>query len=78
MSTILIAGNVRLFTAELLEHLAQEHKLVIAGSTKGSVKGRKIHIYNTNPMEEKFSQLFDVYSIDVVWYVSGIPMIILL
>lgn len=72
MATILIAGNVELFTAESLERLAEDNVIVLAGENaqyRGKV--RSIYTYRTTPMEEKFGQLFDVYTFQAVWYVSG-------
>lgn len=72
MATILIAGNVDLFTTEATEYLAEHHTVVIAGE-KAQYHGkfRNIYTYKTTPMEEKFGQLFDVYTFQAVWYVSG-------
>lgn len=71
MSTFLITGNTKLFTTDLLKRLSGEHKVVIAGETLISDKERNLYVYHTSPTEEKFSRLFDVYSIDCIWYVSG-------
>lgn len=71
MASILITGNTRLFTRECLELLAEEYKIVITGDFKMAGNIKNVHIYHTNPMEEKFSQLFDVYSFRAIWYVSG-------
>lgn len=71
MASILITGNTRLFTRESLELLAEEYKIVITGDLKTVGKIKNVQIYRTNPMEEKFRQLFDVYSFRAVWYIGG-------
>lgn len=71
MATILITGNTELFTSEPLEQAAKHFRVVVAGKCASSVKDRNIRIYHTTPSEEKFSQLFDVYTFDAVWYISG-------
>lgn len=72
MATILITGNVELFTTESLKRLAEEYKVVIAGNyTQKIDKSKNIHIFHTTPVEEKFQQLFDVYNVTEVVYVTG-------
>lgn len=72
MTEILICGYTELFTEEALQKLAEEYRVVLAGKTTISSRNKKnIIIYKTSPMEEKFHQLFDVYSFQTVFYVSG-------
>lgn len=72
MTEILICGHTELFTEEGLEKLAEEYRVVLAGQTSVSSRSKKnIMIYKTSPTEEKFHQLFDVYSFQAVFYVSG-------
>ncbi|MCI8455162.1 MAG: NAD(P)-dependent oxidoreductase [Lachnospiraceae bacterium] len=71
MSTILITGKTEFFTEEILRHLAEEHKLVLAGGTDCPGGRQNLRVYPTSPAEENFGRLFDVYSVDAVWYVSG-------
>lgn len=71
MATILITGNTRLFTLEAYTELAAQYRLVIAGEVPFSIREKNIRLYSTMPREEKFSQLFDVYSFQAVYYVTG-------
>lgn len=72
MATVLITGNIELFTTESLNRLSEEYKLILAGEyTQKLEKSKNIHVFHTTPMEEKFQQLFDAYSITAVWYVTG-------
>ena len=72
MATVLIAGNTALFTQETLERIAEDNMVVLAGSEAGyEGKLRGIHVYRMTPMEDSFGQLFDVYTFNAVWYVSG-------
>ena len=72
MSTVLITGKTSLFSAERLESIADDNTVVISGADAvydGKVKN--IHAYKAVPSEERFTQLFDVYNFDAVWYISG-------
>ncbi len=71
MATILITGHTELFTEAALERAREHYRVVVAGECEHTEKNRHIRIYSTTPAEEKFSQLFDVYSFDAVWYVTG-------
>lgn len=72
MATVLIAGNTALFTQETLERIAADNTVVLAGSNvEYDGKSRNIRAYETTPTQESFAQLFDVYTFEAVWYVSG-------
>ena len=71
MASILICGNTQLFTENALMHLAEEYQVVIAGDISLKTKHKKIIVYHTNPQEEQFRQLYDVYSFQAVYFVSG-------
>lgn len=71
MATILITGNTELFTQEACRALAEENKIILAGTAKFSGKHKNIHYYRTLPVEEKFAHLFEVFTFDAVWYVTG-------
>lgn len=71
MGTILLTGNVKLLNIEDLETAATDYRIIVAGEVSYSGKKQNIRVYHTAPCEEKFGQLFDVYSFDAVWYVSG-------
>lgn len=71
MATILITGNSELFTQDVLEKIAEHYRVVITGQSQWFKKQKNVLFFNTKPTEEKFSQLFDVYSFDAVWYVTG-------
>lgn len=49
--------------------LTEECKVVLAGQT--DLGRQNLSVYETKPGEEKFRQLFDVYSFRAVYYVSG-------
>lgn len=67
---ILICGNIKLFTKEAIFLLTEECKVVLAGQTDLG-RQKNLSVYETKPGEEKFRQLFDVYSFRAVYYVSG-------
>ena len=71
MIEILLCGQTELFTADALRKLAEDCRVVIAG--KSCLSGRDKHIvtYRTSVMDEQFQQLFDVYSFQTIFYVSG-------
>ncbi len=71
MGTILISGNTELFTENVIERLAEEYKVIIAGKISVSDKNKRVRVYHTQPAEEQFHQLFDVYSFQAVYYISG-------
>lgn len=71
MASVLISGNTQLFTKEALLHLAEEFQVVVAGETSLTGKNKNINIYHTSPEKEQFRQLFDVYSFQAVYFVSG-------
>ena len=72
VSSILICGNVSLLSDSAIERVTETCHAVVAGKRKHPVSSaRKAHYYETVPTEEKFSQLFDAYDIDTVWYISG-------
>lgn len=71
MASILICGNIQLFTQDALLHLAEEYQVVVAGETSLKIKNKNINIYHTTPQEEQFQQLFDVYSFQAAYFVSG-------
>ena len=51
--------------------LSEEYKVVVAGKTALKERNKNINIYLTSPEEEQFRQLFDVYSFQAVFYISG-------
>lgn len=72
MASVLIIGKTCIFGDEELERLASDNIVVVAGQDvryKGKLRG--IHTYNILPTDENFSQLFNAYTFDAVWYVSG-------
>lgn len=71
MTEILICGCTELFTEDALLRLAEEYRVIVAGASAVSGNQKHITIYKTSPAEEKFHQLFDVYSFQTVYYVSG-------
>ena len=72
VSSILICGNVSLLSDSAIGRVTETCHVVVAGKKKHPVSSeRKAHYYETVPTEEKFSQLFDAYDIDTVWYISG-------
>lgn len=71
MASILICGKVQLFTLDALLQLAEEYQVVLAGETSLKVKHKNVIIYHTDPQEEQFRQLFDVYSFQAAYFVSG-------
>ncbi|MGI6007316.1 MAG: hypothetical protein ACOX8E_07470 [Ruminococcus sp.] len=71
MAEILICGNTELFTEDALVSLAEECKVVLAGETSVSLHKKNIEVHKVRPTDERFHQLFDVYSFRTVFYVSG-------
>lgn len=71
MVEILICGQIELFTEEALLRLAEEYRVVLVGKTAVSRRKKNIIPYKIPIMEEQFQQLFDVYSFQTVFYVSG-------
>lgn len=71
MATILVTGKTELFTQKALERISKNYKVIMTGQKKLFHTDRDIRFFQVTPVEEKFSQLFDVYSFDAVWYVSG-------
>ncbi len=73
MTEILICGYTELFTEEALLQLSEDYRVVLTGKTSLNSRNKRknIVIYKTSPTEEKFHQLFDVYSFQTVFYVSG-------
>ena len=71
MAEILITGKTDIFTREAILLLAEEYRVILAGEAAFEEKLPNVQVYRTNPSEEKFGQLFDVYSFQAVYYVSG-------
>lgn len=71
MTEILICGKTEIFTEEALLKLAEGCRVVVAGKAVQRKKQKNIIIYKISVMEEQFRQLFDVYSFQTVFYVSG-------
>lgn len=71
MADILITGKTDIFTREAVLPLAEEYKVILAGEAAFTEKLPNVQVYHTNPAEEKFGQLFDVYNFQAVYYVSG-------
>lgn len=71
MSTILITGKTEFFTKKALERISENNRVVVTGRKNFFQTDKNIHFFQTSPVEEKFGQLFDVYTFDAVWYVSG-------
>lgn len=69
--TVLITGRTELFTQEALGELSQNNRVVVTGEKKFFREEKNLRFFQTSPVEEAFGQLFDVYSFDAVWYVSG-------
>lgn len=72
MATIMIVGKVELFSEDVLDSLAVNNTILVMGE-KAAYHGRskRVHAYNGTVSDEKFSQLFDAYTIQTIWYVSG-------
>ncbi len=74
MAAILISGNTQLFTEDMLRRLAEEYTVVVTadeGKQPVPEKEKNIKVYHTHPGEESFHQLFDVYTFQAVYYISG-------
>ncbi len=71
MAEILICGKTEIFTDKALQKLAEEFRVIIAGQFASARGMKNVTAYKTAPMEEQFHQLFDVYSFQAVFYVSG-------
>lgn len=71
MNEILICGRTELITKDALLYLAEECRVVVAGNPTISENKKNIFVYHTSPEKEQFHQLFDVYSFQTVFYVSG-------
>lgn len=72
MSEILIVGALELLSENLYLALSEEYRVILAGKKISSKKyDRKIVGYSASPMDDQFSQLFDVYSFKTVFYISG-------
>lgn len=72
VSSAMLCGNISLLSEEDFIRASDTYNLVIAGEGGPPCRpSRKIHYYETVPTEEKFSQLFDAFDIDTVWYISG-------
>ena len=71
MASILICGNTMLFTREILQKMAGNFQVVVAGETNLSGKYRNVKIYHISPMEKQFTRLFDVYNFRAVCFISG-------
>lgn len=71
MTTIMITGKTELFTKRALERVAKHYKVIITGQERAFDKDKDIRFFQVMPTDEKFKQLFDGYSIQAVWYVSG-------
>lgn len=71
MADILITGKTEIFTREAILPLAEEYRVILAGEAAFTEKLPNVQVYHTSPVEEKFGQLFDVYTFQAVYYVSG-------
>ena len=72
MASYLIVGQTHLISDESVERLAAENTVVLAGSeAKYGGKTRSVHTYASTPADDDFKQLFDAYTFDAVWYISG-------
>lgn len=71
MTTILITGKTELFTQRALEQVAKHYKVIVTGQERAFDGDKDIRFFQVMPTDEKFKQLFDGYSIQAVWYVSG-------
>ena len=72
MTDILLTGNIGLLKNNLLDYLAEDFRVVIAGKEKSPFKNKKgIRYYRTAASDKIFRQLFDVYSFNTVFFVSG-------
>lgn len=71
MKNILITGNVKKINSKLLEALSEYYALIVTGiSDQKKYKGR-VRVFETTPLDEKFSWLFEAYSFQTVIYLSS-------
>ena len=73
VSTVLICGNTKVLTPSMLRLAHTAYEVVVTGelSFEMSQKPGNISQYNILPMEEKFDQLFEGYTVDVVWFIGS-------
>ncbi|MGN0354723.1 MAG: hypothetical protein ACI4EI_06575 [Muricoprocola sp.] len=72
IKTVLICGNTEIISTEMLHFISNYYRVILVGPTElpnGNTK--RIHIFPMEPTDKKFANLFDAYTIDVIWYVSG-------
>ncbi len=70
MAAILITGNIDFFTKDLLESLSKEHQIILVGNIESIVEEEKANVCYVNERGGVFSQLFDLYHIQAVWYIG--------
>ena len=74
MEYILITGNTKLLSQEVLDILTRQYRLVVTvGDERAESEGKdkNLQVYHMNPMDEKFQQLFDAWSFRIVVYLSS-------
>lgn len=71
MVEILICGKTEIFTEKALMKLAESCRVVVAGKSILGKKTKNVITYQISIMDEQFQQLFDVYSFQAVFFVSG-------
>lgn len=74
MEYILITGNTKLLSQEVLDILTRQYRLVVTvGDERAESEGKdkNLQVYHMNPMDEKFQQLFDAWSFRMVVYLSS-------
>lgn len=72
MADILISGALEHFPESTAVFLAENSRIVLAGKhAPEKIKERRITSYRTEPEDKQFQQLFDVYSFQTVFFISG-------
>ena len=75
MSDVLLVGDVALLGADVVDVLAQEHRLVVAHTPSqdglACVTDSRVRAYAVAADAEGLARLFDIYSFSAVVYVSG-------
>ena len=72
MADILITGRISLLHNESLLNLAEDFRVILASTGACTVKATdRLKIYKLGPCEDGFGRLFDVYSFQTVFFISG-------
>ena len=71
VTTVLICGRTDLLSENCIDVVSNSYNTIIAGKTSFGRKKKRVHVYETLTDDEKFRWIFEAYSVDVVWYISG-------